>query len=96
DASAQRADEHGDYGVVDPFFADWWPRLMRFRGEHPSAARETIARMRVERAEHFARVEEIVRRRQSPLLRARNVLRSLNYAQRWRLRALSALRYGLL
>lgn len=96
DASAARADEEGDYSVVDEFFADWWPRLMRFRGEHPPAVRETIARMRREREQHFARVDEIVRCCQTPGIRLRNAVRALNYAQRWRLRAITALRYGFL
>jgi len=94
DDDAVRADDEGDYRDVEAFFSDWWPRLMRFRGRHPQAAHALIARMRSERAAHFERVDEIVRRHQPPAIRARNLVRSLNYAQRWRLRAIWAWRRG--
>ena len=92
--TALLADLTGDYDAVDRFFADWWTRLMPFHGAHPSAARPLIAAIKRERAEHFHNVEEIIRRRQGPLLRLRNTMHALNYAQRWRLRSFNALRYG--
>jgi len=92
--AALRADFAGDYRVVDRYFADWWARLIPFRGEHPPKARPLIDEIKRERGEHFRRVEEIIRRHQGPLVRMRNAVRALNYAQRWRLRAISALRYG--
>ena len=94
--TARRADLTHDYEGIEQTFSDMWTRLMRFRGRHPAAANATIARIRRERAEHFAAIEEIVARRQTPLIRLRNLVRRANYAQRWRMRALEGLRYGML
>jgi hypothetical protein len=77
-------------------FEHRWVTALRFRGEHPPAARATIARIRSERAPDFALVEELIAQHQTPLVRMRNALWRLNYEQRWRLRALNPLARRLL
>lgn len=93
---AHAADFHGDYGAAERAFARWWPACMRFRGEHPPAARAFIERDRRERAAYFRDMERLIIKHQPPLQRAHNALMKLNYEQRWRLRAIDAMRYGLL
>ncbi len=39
-----REDQLADFDVVR-YYAPVYPRLMRFRGQHPAAARETLARL---------------------------------------------------
>ncbi|MDQ2991754.1 MAG: hypothetical protein M3R30_02890, partial [Candidatus Eremiobacteraeota bacterium] len=48
---------------IDParYFADKWPALLLFRGEHPAAARPVLARLRTELGGQFARTDELVR-----------------------------------
>lgn len=77
-------------------FEHRWETALRFRGEHPPAARAVIDRLREERSEDFARVDRLIARHQPPLVRARNLLASVNYEQRWRLRALNPLARRLL
>ncbi|HLI94850.1 MAG TPA: glycosyltransferase [Candidatus Baltobacteraceae bacterium] len=72
-------------------FEQRWATAMRFRGEHPPAARATIERIRSERAKEFAQIDELVARHQTPVVRLRNAFRRLNYEQRWRARALNPL-----
>jgi hypothetical protein len=76
------------------YFADVYPRLLRYRGVHPPAARVTIERLRAELAGHHALTERQVRA-QSPLARLGNAIARLNYEQRWRLRALRPLARAL-
>jgi hypothetical protein len=73
------------------YFRRIWPSLLRFNGSHPPAAWETIARLRQELAEQFATVDAQILASQSPLRRARNRALALNYASRWRGRALDPL-----
>jgi hypothetical protein len=68
------------------YFADVYPRLMRFRGAHPPAARATIEALRPALADDFALTERQARA-QTPQARLRNAVARLNYEQRWRLRA---------
>jgi hypothetical protein len=77
-------------------FEHRWATALRYRGEHPPAARDTIARLRRERASEFARVDEIIASRQTRGIRMRNAFSALNYEQRWRLRALNPLARRLL
>jgi hypothetical protein len=77
-------------------FAHRWQSALRFRGKHPQAALPTIERLRAERAQEFAQVDRLVEAAQTPLVRARNVMRRLNYEQRWRLRVLNPLARQLL
>lgn len=72
---------------VAGYFAPVYPRLMRFRGEHPPAVRPTIARLRPLHAQAHALAERMVAR-QPVWVKARNALRALNYELRWRGRAL--------
>lgn len=70
-------------------FAHEWRTVLRFRGSHPPAVQPVIARLRADLAAQFARVDEIVPRYQPPKQRIVNLMMSLNYEQRWRLRALN-------
>lgn len=74
---------------VDSYFEfqHRWAVALRFTGAHPPAARETIARIRAERHDEFARVDAIVRERQPAKQRLSNALMKLNYELRWRGRA---------
>lgn len=81
---------------VREYFKTFWPGLLRFSGEHPPAARETIERLTVERRAQFAMADAIVAESQSRGARARNLLAKLNYEQRWRSRAINPLARRLL
>lgn len=77
-------------------FEHRWQTALRFRGEHPPAARAIIERLRRERAGEFATADRLVAAHQAPLVRVRNALEALNYEQRWRVRALNPLARRLL
>ena len=77
-------------------FEHRWQTAMRFSGEHPVAARETIAHIRAERAAEFARIEQLIRSRQSLGVRIRNAVSRVNYEQRWRSRIFNPLARRLL
>lgn len=80
-----------DVGVDTYFeFEHRWVNALRFTGSHPPAARESIERLRAERAADFARVDELVRERQTPSQRMRNAVMKFNYELRWRGRALNS------
>ena len=70
-------------------FEHRWQSALRYRGTHPPAARPVVERLRRERAADFVRVDRLIAQHQPPLVRARNLFASLNYEQRWRLRALN-------
>jgi hypothetical protein len=75
---------------VPRYFAPVYPRLLRFAGAHPSAARPVLERMAPALSEHHALTDRIVRG--LPLrMKARNALRKLNYELRWRSRWISPL-----
>lgn len=75
---------------VGAYFAEYYPRLLRFRGKHPTAARATIAALRPElQAVHDFTECEI--RALGRGVALRNALRFLNYEQRWRFRAANPL-----
>jgi len=81
---------------VEWYFRDYWAEALRFRGKHPRAI-ETIRPVLERRyAATFAQTDQLVRKHQSPLRRARNVLRALNFEQRWRLRNRHAVARGLM
>jgi len=84
--------------TIDPatYFADKWPILLPFRGEHAPAARATLARLRVELADQFGRADALARTAQPWTRRARNAIESANYEMRWRGRALSPLARSLM
>ncbi len=75
---------------VAAYFKDVYPRLLRFRGEHPPAARATIERLRPALRAYHDQTARIVRA-QPVAVKARNALRRLNYEVRWRGRALDPL-----
>jgi len=70
-------------------FAHRWATALRFTGTHPQAARPTIERLRRERAQEFARVEQLIARNQPFRQRVQNALVKMNYELRWRGRALN-------
>lgn len=78
---------------IDPraYFKTEYPRLLRFRGEHPPAVRTAIARLTAEHSQEYELTSQMFCELQTPKLRLLNVLRRLNYEQRWRSRALSPL-----
>ncbi|MHB8703822.1 MAG: glycosyltransferase family protein [Candidatus Tyrphobacter sp.] len=80
---------------VTRYFAPVYHLLMRFHGKHPAAAAPTLARLRAP-LEPFHAVTEGVARRQSPVAKALNAVRRLNYELRWRGRALNPLARRLL
>lgn len=79
---------------VESYYAEYFPRLLRFRGEHPPAARTTIDRLERELHDLYA-LTGAMARRQPLFVKAKNVVRSANYAQRWRLRVLHPLARAL-
>lgn len=82
-----------DLDRIDPaaYFADTWPILLRFNGDHPPAVRALLADLRADYASQFALAEDLVRAAQTPLDRARNRVWALNYALRWRSRRFNPL-----
>jgi hypothetical protein len=82
-----RENELHDFDV-ERYFAPVYPRLMRFAGRHPEAARTTVERLALElRSDHATTHRVVAGQGVSP--RVRNVVRQLNYELRWRSRALS-------
>jgi len=80
-----REDQLDDFDVA-AYYRPVYPRLLRFRGSHPPAARSTLARLRPSLREAHALTERIARS-QPPGVKARNFLRKVNYELRWRGRA---------
>ncbi|MDP9017558.1 MAG: hypothetical protein M3N19_04495 [Candidatus Eremiobacteraeota bacterium] len=92
---AHAADFHGDMKAVEEFFTDKWPSLLHFSGLHPQAARSSIAFEIEHKGAHFKRVDAIIRKHQPAIQRFKNTIMKLNYEQRWRARAIAALRYSI-
>ncbi len=82
--------------AIDParYYAREFADLLPFRGEHPEAARETLALLRPRLAALHALADAAAGAQPLPV-KLRNALRALNYAQRWRLRALDPLARAL-
>jgi hypothetical protein len=89
-----REDELDDFDVVR-YFAPVYPRLLRFSGGHPTAARETIERLRGGLASHHRLTREVVED-QPAFIRVGNILRKLNYELRWRGKAVDPVARGLI
>ncbi len=89
-----REEELASFDVAQ-YFLPVYHRVMRFHGAHPPAARETIARLRPRLQGYHDLTDRIARAQRLPV-KARNVLRRLNYELRWRGRALSPLARKLL
>ncbi|MGH8163176.1 MAG: hypothetical protein ACREP1_02435 [Rhodanobacteraceae bacterium] len=81
---------------VNTYFQAVWPSLLRFTGEHPAAAHQTVERLSETFAADIIRARMLARATQPPAVRARNALMKLNYEQRWRARALNPLARRLL
>jgi hypothetical protein len=77
-------------------FAHRWATALRFTGTHPGPARPVIERIRRERAQEFARIEQLIRECQPLAQRLRNAAMKLNYELRWRGRAFNPLARRLL
>ncbi|HET9028844.1 MAG TPA: hypothetical protein VFN49_01595 [Candidatus Aquilonibacter sp.] len=75
---------------VRSYYAEYFPRLLPFRGEHPHAALPVIAELRRGLAPLYALTDRIAREQPLPV-KIRNAVRAANYAQRWRLRILNPL-----
>lgn len=65
------------------FFAEFWPKLLHYRGRHPQAAAPAIAALRTELGAQERIARELVKQSQTPAIRMRNLLRQANYNQRW-------------
>ena len=81
-----REDQLGDFDVEE-YFAPEWPRLLRFTGTHPPAARATLEGLRPQ-LKTFHDLTARVVARQPASIRLRNAVRKANYELRWRGRAL--------
>jgi hypothetical protein len=81
-----REDQLDDFEIAE-YFAPVYHRLMRFRGQHPPAARTTLARLRPPLAE-FHRLTDRIGQAQGLGTKLTNLLRRLGYELRWRGRAL--------
>lgn len=78
-----------DFDVVR-YFKPVYPRLLRFAGAHPPAARATLLGLERElRGDH--EVTQSVVRAQPPGVKVRNLFRRFNYEVRWRGRGLDPL-----
>ncbi len=81
-----REDQLDDFEVAE-YFAPVYHRLIRFRGQHPPAARAALERLRPALAEHH-RLTNRIARSLGPFTKLRNAFRRLAYEARWRGRAL--------
>ena len=79
-------DQLADFDVVR-YFKPVYPRLLHFAGSHPPAALATLDLLRPRLRGDHELTERIVRS-QATTIKARNVVRRLNYEMRWRARAI--------
>jgi hypothetical protein len=84
-----REDELDDFDVAR-YFAPEYPRLLRFRGTHPPAARATLESLRPQLRAYHALTARVVGA-QPPTVALRNAFRRANYELRWRGRRFSRL-----
>jgi glycosyltransferase involved in cell wall biosynthesis len=83
------ADRLDDFDVAE-YFKPVYPRLIRFQGEHPPAARPILQLLGSDLAPAHAVTDRVVRA-QSWSTKLRNVARKLNYELRWRGRSFDPL-----
>ena len=79
----------GDFDVAE-YFSPVYPRLLKFYGKHPPAARETLDFL----TPHLRKEHELTRKivnLQRVSVKVRNVLRRCNYQVRWRSRFMDPL-----
>lgn len=84
-----REDELEGFDVAR-YFSPVYPRLLRFTGAHPPAARMVIAELAPSLEGHHALTERIARA-QPARVKLVNLVRKLNYGLRWRARTLDPL-----
>jgi hypothetical protein len=77
-------DRLADFDVVR-YFKPVYPRLLHFGGSHPPAARATLDLLTPRLRRDHELTERVVRS-QGTAIKARNVVRRLNYEVRWRTR----------
>ncbi len=77
------------------YFKPVYPRLIRFRGEHPPAASASLALLRPKLAENHE-ITAIIVRSQPLTVKAVNVVRRYNYQVRWRSRFIDRLGHRLM
>ncbi len=82
-----REDQLEDFDVVR-YYAPIYPRLLRFRGRPPAAARAAVDRLSPGLRDHHDLTDRVVRA-QPFAVKLRNLGRRLNYAARWRSRWLN-------
>ncbi len=88
-----REDQLDGFDVVR-YYAPVYPRLLRFSGSHPPAARQAVERLRGVLAAQHRLTREIVAAQ--PLgTKLRNVARRANYELRWRCRSLDPMARAL-
>jgi hypothetical protein len=75
---------------VERYFAPVYPRLLRFTGSHPPAARAALSQLRPPLKSDHELTGRVVRA-QPLAVKLRNVARRLNYELRWRSRVLTPL-----
>jgi hypothetical protein len=89
-----REEQLEDFDVAT-YFAPEYPRLLRFRGTHPSAALPVVDRLRPKLRPWHELTDEMAR--SLPLaVKVRNLARAANYEMRWRGRALDPLARSLM
>lgn len=88
-----REDELDGFDVAR-YYAPVYPRLLRFTGRHPTAARETVEWLRARLFAEHQHTQAIVARHPAGT-KVRNVARKLNYELRWRSRVLDPLARAL-
>lgn len=88
-----REEQLDAFDVVE-YFRPVYPRLLRFSGTHPPAAREALEGLRPQLVAHHRLTGEIAAA-QPMGIRIRNLLRKLNYELRWRVRAFDPLARSL-
>lgn len=94
--AAEAADIFGNYDAIESYYTEFWPRLLRFGGAHPVAARMYIEEEKGRRARDFSAVERLIKKHQPLSRRTANALMKVNYEQRWRLRVFNPLAWQLL
>lgn len=80
------AEDQLDAFDVTRYFAPVYPRLLRFSGDHPAAARPALARLGPSLQKHHDLTARIVSK-ESMRLKLLNLIRKVNYELRWRSRA---------
>lgn len=79
---------HTDADLADEditaFFRDFWPRALRYSGDHPAAALPVRAELERRNPGFSARVDAAVHDAQTPQTRVTNLVRRLNFEYRWR------------